>query len=111
MLKDIIGVVNDLNVYPENIKRNLDITNEVYFSQKVLTLLLDKGMARQKVYELVQKNALESWTQNKSFRQLIFEDEEIKGLCSEEELEKAFSQKELMAGIDKIFERFIEEHK
>ncbi|UCH97199.1 MAG: adenylosuccinate lyase, partial [Candidatus Aminicenantes bacterium] len=111
MLKDITRVLEDLNVYPENIKRNLDITNEVYYSQKVLTLLLDKGLPRQKVYELVQKNALESWTQKKSFRKLIFEDEEIKTLCTTVELEEAFSEKELMAGIDKIFERFKEELK
>jgi adenylosuccinate lyase len=106
MLEDITRVIQGLNVYPDNIKRNLDITNEVYYSQKVLTLLLDKGLPRQKVYELVQKNALESWTQKKSFRKLISEDEEIKTLCTEEELEKAFSEKDLMAGIDKIFERF-----
>lgn len=109
MLKDIISVVDGLNVYPENIKRNLDITNEVYFSQKVLTLLLDKGMSRQKVYELVQKSALESWTKNRSFRKLIFDDGEIAALCTKEELEQAFSQKDLMAGIEKIFERFKEE--
>lgn len=106
MLRDITNIIENLNVYPENIKRNLDITNEVYFSQKVLTLLLDKGMPRQKVYELVQKNALESWTQKKSFRKLIFEDPEINALCTIEELENAFSQKALMAGIDKIFQRF-----
>lgn len=111
MLMDMINIIENLNVYPENIKRNLDITNEVYFSQKVLTLLLDKGMPRQKVYELVQKNALESWTQKKSFRKLIFADREIKSLCTTEELEKAFSQKDLMASIDKIFERFKEELK
>jgi len=111
MIKDIINVIDNLNVYPENIKRNLDITNEVYFSQKVLTLLLDKGMPRQKVYELVQKNALESWTRKESFRQLIFADKEIGALCSKEELEKAFSQKDLLAGIDKIFERFKDELK
>lgn len=106
MLKDITKVIEGLNVYPENIKRNLDITNEVYFSQKVLTLLLDKGMPRQKVYEQVQKSALASWTQNKSFRKLIFADPEINNLCSNDELEKAFSQKDLMSGIDKIFARF-----
>lgn len=106
MLNDITKVMEGLNVYPENIKRSLDITNEVYFSQKVLTLLLDKGMPRQKVYELVQANALESWTQNKSFRKLIFADPEINSLCTGDELDKAFSQKELMSGIDKIFARF-----
>jgi adenylosuccinate lyase len=111
MLKDIINVTENLNVYPENIQRNLDMTHEVYFSQKVLTLLLDKGMPRQKVYELVQENALESWTQKKSFRELIFADPEIAALCNKEELEKAFSKKELLAGIDAIFERFKDEFK
>jgi len=106
MLKDIIYVMEGLNVYPENIKRNLDLTNGVYFSQKVLTLLLEKGMPRQKVYELVQKSALESWTEKKDFRKLIFADLEIQSLCSSEELEQAFSEKVLMQGIDKIFERF-----
>ncbi len=109
MLKDITTIIEGLNVYPENIKRNLDMTNEVYFSQKVLTLLLDKGMPRQRVYELVQKNALESWTMKKNFRKLILEDPEINALCTNEELENAFSQKELMAGINKIFQRFEKE--
>ncbi|MCP4219162.1 MAG: adenylosuccinate lyase [bacterium] len=111
MLNDITYVMENLNVYPENIKRNLDITNEVYFSQKILTLLLDRGVPRQKVYELVQENALESWTKKKGFRQLIFDDKEIAALCSREELEKAFSQEELMSGISKIFERFEAEYK
>ncbi len=111
MLKDIISVIDGLNVYPENIKRSLDITNEVYFSQKVLTLLLDKGMPRQKVYELVQANALESWTKSRSFRELIFNDGEIAALCSKEELEKAFSQEDLMDGIDQIFERYKQDYK
>jgi adenylosuccinate lyase len=68
-------------------------------------------MPRQRVYELVQKSALESWLEKKSFRRLIFADKEIAALCGKEELEKAFSQKDLMAGIDKIFERFQEDYK
>jgi adenylosuccinate lyase len=106
LLDEIIYVVKDLNVYPENIKKNLDLTHEVYFSQKVLTLLLDKGMPRQKVYELVQRRALESWTKKINFRELILADKEISALCSQEELTKAFSEKELLSGIDKIFARF-----
>ncbi|MCP4147380.1 MAG: hypothetical protein GY757_06480, partial [bacterium] len=86
--------------------RNLDITNEVYFSQKILTLLLDKGMPRQKVYELVQKSAMVSWTKKQSFRKLILEDEEITEMCTQKELENAFSQEDLMAGTTKIFHRF-----
>jgi adenylosuccinate lyase len=106
LLDEITGVVENLNVYPENIKKNLDITRGVYYSQKVLTLLLDKGMPRQKVYELVQRCALESWTEKKDFKELILADKEITNLCSKDELEKAFSEKELLSGIDKIYARF-----
>jgi adenylosuccinate lyase len=106
MIKDIHYVIEGLSVYPENVKKNLDITNEVYYSQSVLTLLLDKGIPRQKVYELVQKNALESWTEKKGFRDLIFNDPEINSLCTAEELEDAFSESALMSGIGKIFDRF-----
>jgi adenylosuccinate lyase len=106
MLKDIIKVVDGLNVYPENIKKNLDITREVYYSQKVLTLLVEKGVARQQAYEIIQKNAMDSWLNKKGFRQLILADQEVNKRCTREELEKAFSEKELLAGIDKIFHRF-----
>ena len=106
MLKDIIRVVEGLNVYPENIKKNLDISREVYYSQKVLTLLVEKGVARQQAYEIVQKHAMESWLNKKGFRQLIFADGQVNELCTREELEKAFSEKELLGGIKKIFARF-----
>ncbi len=106
ILKDMIEVLSDLNVYPKNIKKNLDLTQEVYYSQKVLTLLLDRGVPRQKVYELVQKNALKSWTEQKSFRGLILNDPDILELCSLEELEKVFSQEKLLFGCKSIFKRF-----
>jgi len=106
MLKDIIYVIDGLNVYPENIKKNLDITNEVYYSQKILTLLLDKGIGRQKVYELVQECALESWKEKKSFRKLIFDSKEINAICSKADLENAFSKETLLRGIGDIYKRF-----
>ncbi len=106
MLKDIIYVIDGLNVYPENIKKNLDITNEVYYSQKILTLLLDKGIGRQKVYELVQECALESWKEKKSFRKLIFDSKEINAICSKADLENAFSKEALLRGIGDIYKRF-----
>jgi len=109
MLKDIIKVIEGLNVYPENIKRNLGITNEVYYSQKVLTLLVEKGIGRQRAYELIQNNAMKSWLEKLSFRDLIFKDPEVRGYCSNEELDKAFSEKNLLSGIDKIFNRFKDE--
>jgi adenylosuccinate lyase len=58
ILDEMSYIIKNINVYPENIKKNLDMTNEVYYSQKVLTLLVNKKIPRQKAYELVQKNRL-----------------------------------------------------
>jgi adenylosuccinate lyase len=106
MLDDMIDILKNLAVYPENIRRNLELTHEVYFSQKVLTLLVNKGVARQKAYDLVQNQALRSWQEKRGFRELVMADPAIRDVCSAAELEKAFSLEELLSGIKGIFKRF-----
>jgi adenylosuccinate lyase len=106
LLDDLIDVLRHLAVYPENIRKNLELTHEVYFSQKVLTLLLDKGLARQQAYELVQEQALKSWQEKRGFRELVLADPAIRAVCSAAELEKVFSQDDLLSGIEAIYRRF-----
>jgi adenylosuccinate lyase len=106
MLTDMIDLLKNLAVYPENIRRNLELTHEVYFSQKVLTLLVDKGVARQRAYELVQEQALKSWQEKRSFRELVMADPAIRAVCSAVELEKVFSLAALLSGVKEIFARF-----
>jgi adenylosuccinate lyase len=109
MLADMIDILKNLAVYPENIRRNLELTHEVYFSQKVLTLLVNKGLARQQAYDLVQNRALQSWQEKRSFRELVLADRAITAVCSPAELERAFSLHELLAGVQEIFKRFEKE--
>ncbi|MDY0297057.1 MAG: adenylosuccinate lyase [Acidobacteriota bacterium] len=106
MLEEITDITIHLVIYPENIRRNMELTREVYFSQAVLTLLLNRGIARQKAYELVQANAMKSWTERLGFRDLILHDPAILELCPRQELEAAFSAEPLSSGIQAIFERF-----
>jgi adenylosuccinate lyase len=106
LLDDLIDILRHLAVYPENIKKNLELTHEVYFSQKVLTLLVGKGLARQQAYALVQEQALKSWREKRSFRELVLADPAIAAVCSAAELEKAFSLEDLLSGIGEIFARF-----
>ena len=106
MLEDINDIIPNLVIYPENIRRNLEITQEVYFSQAVLTLLVDHGVPRQEAYEKVQANAMTSWQEKRSFRELVLKDPEIRALCPSDELEKAFSTERLESGIHAIFKRF-----
>ena len=106
MLDDMTDILKNLAVYPENIRRNLELTHEVYFSQRVLTLLVDKGMARQRAYELVQGQAMRSWQEKRSFRELVLGDPAITAACTPAELRKAFSLEALLAGTKGIFKRF-----
>lgn len=108
--RDMQAVISGLNVYPDHMQRNLDITQGVYFSQKVLTYLLDKGVPRQAVYEAVQTCALKSWQEKIPFRDLILADEAIGSWASRTELEPLFAPQTLMAGIHKIFAKFQAEH-
>ena len=52
-------IVRGLRVYPENMRRNLELTQGVIFSQRVLLALIDKGLAREEAYKLVQRNAID----------------------------------------------------
>ncbi len=109
-LRDMQSVIAGLNVYPDHMQRNLDITQGVYYSQKVLTFLLDRGIPRQAVYEAVQACALRSWQEKISFKSLILDDQTICSWAPREELEPIFNPESLMIGIQKIFTRFQEEH-
>jgi len=108
MLNDMIYIVDKLNVYPENIKKNLEITGGIYFSQKLMTSLLDMGMARQEVYELVQKNALISWNNKKAFKEVILNDKKIMSFLTTDDINKIFSLKDMINGAKKIFKDFEE---
>ena len=106
LLDDLTDVLRHLVVYPENVRRNLELTQGVFFSQKVLTLLAGKGMARQRAYELVQARAMRAWQEKRSFRELVMADAEIAAVCTADELERAFSMKGMLAGTRDIFRRF-----
>jgi adenylosuccinate lyase len=106
MLDDMIEILRNLAVYPDNIRRNLELTQGVYFSQKVLTLLVEKGMARQRAYELVQEQAMRSWKEKRGFRELVLSDPAITAACPAGELRKVFSLSGMLSGTRDIFRRF-----
>jgi adenylosuccinate lyase len=85
------AILEGLQVYPDRMKQNLSKTQEFLASEKLLLSLVGKGMDRQKAYEAVQKNALEAWTQQKSFRQLIERDLFINSKLSKKEILECFN--------------------
>ena len=105
MLSLLILVIKDLKVYPENMRRNLELTQGLIFSQRVLLALIDKGLSREEAYEMVQRNAMEAWQQKKSFLSLLEADNRVTAHLTRSELESLFDYNYYLKHVDSIFER------
>lgn len=105
ILTKTIELIDKLVVYPENMKRNLELTKGLIFSQKVLLALMKKGMKRQDAYKVVQEISLNSWNQQKEFKNLLIESSEISKYLSKEEIEHLFTFEEIYKNVDYIYHR------
>lgn len=99
------SVMKDLQVHTEKMHKNLELTQGLVFSQRVLIALIDKGLTRQKAYELVQRNALKAWNQRISFLNLLKSDAEVTAKLSRAELEALFDYNFFLKHVDTIFKR------
>jgi adenylosuccinate lyase len=99
------GVISGLQVYPQRMKKNMDITKGLLFSQRVLLALIDKGLGRQEAYKLVQRNAMKSWRGNRRFLSLLKADPEIIAVLPADELESLFDYQYYLRYVDEIFKR------
>jgi adenylosuccinate lyase len=98
------GVVKKLQVYPDRMKRNLALTRGLVFSQRVMLALIEKGMNRQKAYEIVQRNAMKAW-KGHSFLNLLKADKELTEALPQKELEALFDYQYYLQHVDEIFQR------
>jgi adenylosuccinate lyase len=105
MLNEMIDIIEKLLIYPERMLKNLNLTNGLIFSQKVLLALIQKGLAREKAYELVQRNAMRCWRTGEEFSKLLKDDPEISRYMSDGEIDKIFDYKSVLEKIDFIFEK------
>lgn len=104
-LNRLSSLLENLVVHPEMMRENMERSYGLFFSQRVLTTLIDAGMPRQKAYEAVQKQAMESWTKRTSFPDLIMADSEISSLLGEEKLRELFDANFYLHNEDQIFAR------
>ena len=104
-LHRLSNVVKNLNVYPQNMKKNLDITNGIFFSQRVLLELTNVGFTREQSYKIVQKNAMQAWKENSSFYNKIVSDKKITNKIPVNKLKKLFDFSYHTKKIDIIFKR------
>ena len=107
MLVKLVDIITNLQVYPENMRRNLERTHGLIFSQRVLLALVEeKGLSRERAYELVQRNAMQSWRTGESFRVLLLKDGDVTAKLSEEEIDKLFDVSYHLKRVDEIYKRF-----
>jgi len=99
------SIMRGLQIYPQKMKRNIELTKGLIFSQRVMLALIDKGLSRQKAYELVQRNAMKAWKGNKNFLSLLKADPEVTATLPEPELEPLFDAQYYLRYIDDIFQR------
>jgi|TARA_B110001452_G_scaffold18968_1_gene15367 adenylosuccinate lyase len=101
------GVVKNLNIYPKNMLKNLNLTNGLFFSQRVLIELTTAGFTREQAYGLVQKHAMHSWNNGTSFLRNLQNDAKINQKLPVNKLKKLFDFSYHTKRIDVIFKRIL----
>lgn len=105
MLNKFIEVIEGLKVYPENMLENLVRTKGLIFSQRLLLMLMDKGLKRSTAYDLVQALAMKSWKEKLNFNDLVSRDKGIANYLNAKEIESCFELDYYLRNIDKIFKK------
>ncbi|BCV22506.1 adenylosuccinate lyase [Moorella sp. Hama-1] len=105
MLVKFTGIIKGLNVYPENMRRNLEATHGLVFSQRVLLALVNKGVLRETAYAWVQRNALQAWQTHQPFKELVLKDQDIMAHLDPKEVEELFDYDYHLRHVDYIFRR------
>jgi len=105
MLSIFTSVMKGLRVFTENMRRNIELTQGLVFSQRVLLALIEKGLTRAEAYKIVQGNAMEAWQGKKGFLALLRVDKRITDCLTEGELKSLFDYDYYLKHVDAIFER------
>jgi adenylosuccinate lyase len=111
MLHQFTRIVADLQVYPENMRRNLERTGGLIFSQQVLLALAQKGMTREEAYRHVQEHAMAVWTdlckhgEPVSFLERLLGDKTIRQYLNEHEIRQCFDLNKNLRHVDTIYQR------
>lgn len=105
MLNRFGNIVKNLTVFPENMKRNMERTYGLIYSQRILLALIDKGLVREEAYDTVQPLAMQAWDEQVQFRTLVDASEKITSYLTQEELDECFDYNYHLQHVDMIFGR------
>ena len=105
MLRRFTGIVDNLVVYPERMKQNLDRLKGLIFSQQLLLALAEAGVLREDAYAMVQTQAMRAWEKGESFKDLALADPKIVQSLGKERVEEIFDLAYHLKYIDAVFDR------
>ncbi len=99
------NLIKNLNIYPKKMLENLQITNGIFFSQRVMLELINSGLSREKAYRIVQKKAMESWKINSPLLNILLKDKNITNKIPVNKLKQLFNFSYHTKKINIIFKR------
>lgn len=105
MLHRFARVMDELVVFEERMKSNIDLTHGLVFSQRVMLMLIDKGLSREKAYDTVQPLAMQAWENQTHLKPLVEQSESVRKHLGQKEIDTAFDLGHHMAQVDRIFRR------
>lgn len=105
LISEIKNVISNWKVYPERMKKNLEFTQGLIFSQRILLALTQRNITREQAYELVQRNSFKAQKENQHLKKIIREDPQVTKILSSEEIDDCFSLKPYLKNIDYIFKK------
>ena len=103
MLARLMGILDNLVVYPDNMLRNIRLTNGAIFAQRVMNALIDKGFVREQAYDLVQPVAMRTLMEGGQMQDLLKQTPEVMKHLSAEEVDNCFTLEYYMKNVDFIF--------
>ena len=105
MLTRFGKILKDLTVFPENMKKNIWLTNGVIFSQRFMLKLIEKGWSREKAYDTVQPQAINAWENHLNFKELMLANSDVTNTLTLEEIEDCFDPMYHVRNVDEIYKR------
>ena len=105
MLNLLAEILSGLVVNEERMRKNMELSLGLYCSSRLLTTLAERGMDRDRAYEVVQSLAMKSWEEGVPFEELVLSSKEVKSLLTEGEIRSIFDPESFLSHREEIFRR------
>ncbi len=105
MLRTMTELIEHLVVYPENMRKNLEMTGGLIFSQRVMIELIKKGLTREQAYRLVQKHAMNAWKEGKDFKEALLNDKKVRKVLKPRDISRCFELSYYLRNIKTVLKR------